>query len=282
MQKIKQHPILFILLFYFVCFVFRTIEYLYIRTDQSIIGEAFIHKLLGIVLLVIAIRYLKYTKADIGFTSTGVIRNLLLGCGLAVLVFTVGYGVEMMISQNAALRFYATSYAVEGNRVMEGGALFVLICVVGNIINVVMEEGIFRGLFVKLSEEKHTFLFACLFSSILFGFWHIAQPLRNVIDGVQSVNGAVTMGLMLVGTSFLGGIQYVLLTKATGSLWAGMAAHFINNASANLLHVVTANGVDDLMTIRISIAQTLSFLIVLVYYLSKRRKDINVETQKPE
>jgi membrane protease YdiL (CAAX protease family) len=79
------------------------------------------------------------------------------------------------------------------------------------------------------------------------------------------------MGLMLVVTSALLGIQYCMLYKITGSLWAGMAAHFINNASSNLLHIETITGIDELLTIRISVAQTLSFVIVLILFLRYRR-----------
>lgn len=64
---------------------------------------------------------------------------------------------------------------------MEQGFLLILICFLGNIINVIMEEGVFRGLFLKPTEEKLLFLKSCIFSSVLFGFWHILQPLRNFL-----------------------------------------------------------------------------------------------------
>jgi membrane protease YdiL (CAAX protease family) len=275
MKTFKQNPIRFILLFYAVCFVFRGIEYLVIRTDQSFIGEAFIHKLIGIALLAAAVWLIEYKWRDIGFTANNMIRNLFAGLLLGVVVFSVAYGTELIIhaaADNApSLRFYVTSYAIQGSRAMQDGLLFFLICVIGNIINVIMEEGVFRGLFVRLTEERHSFFKATVISSVLFGFWHLAQPVRNILDGEQSIPGAVMMGLMLVVTSALLGVQYCMLYKITGSLWAGMAAHFINNASSNLLHVETISGIDELLTIRISVAQTLSFVIVLVLFLRHRR-----------
>ena len=78
----KQDPIKFIWLFYFGCFVLRAVEYFIIRTDQSIIGEAFIHKLIGIGLLAAAIQYLGYRWRDIGFRAgdapKGICKGLLL------------------------------------------------------------------------------------------------------------------------------------------------------------------------------------------------------------
>lgn len=83
----------------------------------------------------------------------------------------------------------------------------------GNIINVIMEEGVFRGLFLKLTEEKLLFLKSCIFSSLLFGFWHILQPLRNFFDSVQSLEGAITFGIIYIIASTLIGIQYCMLEK---------------------------------------------------------------------
>lgn len=275
MTNIKKHPIRFILLFYFVCFLFRAVEYLVIRTDQSIIGEAFIHKLIGIGLLIAAIRLLQYKWSDIGFQAKRAVKGICLGLLFGGIVFAIAYCTEMAMQisagNNPSLQFYITSYAIQGNRVMQDGTLFILICVMGNIINVIMEEGVFRGLFIRAAEEKYSFTKACLLASFLFGIWHIAQPIRNILDGEQSPIGALMMGLMLVGTSMLGGIQYAMLYKVTGALWVGMAAHFVNNTIVNLLHVVTVSGVDELQAIRITIAQTLSFIAVLIIFFKKRK-----------
>ena len=62
-----------------------------------------------------------------------------------------------------------------------------------------------------------------------------------------------------------------------------MTDHFLNNTIVNILHVASAAGADELQTLRITVAQTLSFIIVLVIYLKSgaRRKptfrsDINI------
>ena len=162
-----------------------------------------------------AVRFVKYKWCEIGLSTDTFVRGTLLGLLLGGGVFTVAYSVEIimlsMSGNSPSLSFYVTSYAIEGSRVMQDGVLFILICILGNIINVVMEEGVFRGLFVRMTREKYSFALACVLSSLLFGFWHIAQPVRNVLDGEQSIPGALMMGLMLVVASALIGVQYVML-----------------------------------------------------------------------
>ena len=69
------------------------------------------------------------------------------------------------------------------------------------------------------------------------------------------------------------GIKWGLLYQMTGSLYMGMADHFFNNCIAtNLLHVVTGEGIDDMMIVRVLIAQLISFGIVLAVWLKRKKK----------
>ena len=57
MKKLRS-PLLSVLVIYILCFIFRMIEYFMIRTDQTLLGEAIIHKIAGIIILWIAIKML--------------------------------------------------------------------------------------------------------------------------------------------------------------------------------------------------------------------------------
>ncbi|HWP79030.1 MAG TPA: CPBP family intramembrane glutamic endopeptidase [Candidatus Acidoferrum sp.] len=269
-----------VLLFYILCFAIRTAESLFIRTDRSVFGELFIHKLIGIALLGAAIGFLRMKWADIGFDRAGFARGILTGVSLGLPAYAVAYLAEFAIQaragENPALSFFATSYGVTGNTEMQSGFLFILICIAGNIVNVIMEEGVFRGLFMTALNKRLPAAGAILLSSVLFGLWHIVEPFRNFIDGEQSPAGASMMALMLFAASTVFGIALCLLFRVTGSLWAGMVLHFMNNAGANLLHVVSSSGTDGLQTMRIAIAQTLLFAAIAIWYamrFSKRAKE---------
>jgi membrane protease YdiL (CAAX protease family) len=252
--------------------MFRIFEILVIRTDQSVIGEAFIHKLLGFAALGVALCILRLRWRDIGFVKSKFWRGMLHGGLLGAGVFVVAYGVEILLTKSATLQFYVTSYDPTGNGVMQDGLPFVGICIIGNVVNVAMEDGVFRGLFMLSGERKHSWFKAMIFSSVLFGIWHGIMPLRNFLDGVQSGGEAVTNAVMLIAVSFVFGAELCMLCKIEGGLWAGMTLHLINNASVNLLHVAGADGVDGLQTMRIAIAQALAFTAILIAFIAKRKR----------
>ncbi|MDE7428199.1 MAG: CPBP family intramembrane metalloprotease, partial [Lachnospiraceae bacterium] len=100
----------------------------------------------------------------------------------------------------------------------------------------------------------------------------IMAPVRSYYDGTMSYKGFVANAIMLAVTSGLVGFKFALMTKLTNSLYMAMGHHFINNAIVNMLHVVSSTGTDELMVVRITIAQTVSFVTILIWYIYVQRK----------
>ncbi len=267
---------------YCVLMIFRLIEYFYIRTDETFFGESFLHKLAGILLLGIVLHSLKWKWTKVGFGTLKVFKNILVGLFLGIFVYSVAYGVEwyFLFSQGEEPLFewYAVAYSLIDSPARHIAPLFFFLCVFMNVINVIMEEGWFRGVFQNLGEMKFSsFWKANFLSATLFGFWHIVMAGRGYIDGDLELNRAIIIGGIAVGSSFLMGLKWGMLANITGSVWAGMADHFVNNTIINLLHVETLGGSDELLMLRISIAQTLSFFIILIFYFKKSKKKRFVE-----
>ena len=264
-----------VLIIYIICYIFRILEYFILRTDKTFFGEAFIHKILGIIVLYTIIKSMPFNYENIGFTRKKVIFYLRQGLLFGIFVYSISYGIEILINmshgQFKSLEFYVSTYSVEGNIGKQTTIIFFLICILGNIINVIMEEGIFRGLLQKLFEQKYNFLLSAILSSLLFGFWHVVAPLRSYYDGTISFEEMFINIIILVVTSTLVGFKFSMMTKLTGNLYMSMGDHFVNNTIINILHIVSKDdSIDKLLVMRISIAQTLSFLIVLIYFkLSK-------------
>lgn len=273
----KRKRILSAVIFiYFLCFIVRFLEYFILRTDETFWGEAFVHKLIGIVILFIAVRYYNFKFAEIGFAKNQILYRLLGGLAFGLFVFIPAYLVEIIIAvmqgRFETLDLYVSAYSVNGTIGNQTGFLFFVICIIGNIINVLMEEGIFRGLFQKILEKKYSFAVSATIASGLFGLWHIMAPVRSYYDGTMSYKGFVANAILLVVTSSLVGFKFALMTKLTNSLYMAMGHHFINNAVVNMLHVVSSTGTDEFMVVRITIAQTVSFVTILVWYIFVRRK----------
>ena len=272
----KQNVLTAVLAIYFICYGFRVFEYFILRTDKTWVGEAVVHKLTGIVILFAAVGFLRETLADIGLARKGGLRNIGKGLFFGIGVFIIAYAVEIMMAiaggTFVSLQVYVSTYAVDQNLGHRTEWLFFIICIVGNMVNVFMEEGIFRGLFQKILEKKYSFMCSALIASILFGLWHIVGPIRNYFDGVSGVEGMIANAIMLTVTSALVGFKFALLTKMTGSLYMAMGDHFVNNTIVNILHVVSETGIDEMMFVRITIAQSVSFLLVLICYIRREHK----------
>ena len=278
MEKKKiTKPFMMVFAIYILYYVLHVTEVFLLRTDQTWIGEAVFHKFLGIVIMAIIAFMHGYKAEEIGFLKGKNILNVFKGLAFGFGVFVIAYTTEIIIAKTTgsydSLKFYVSAYAIDKNIGNRTEIIFFIICIVGNIINVLMEEGNFRGLFLRILGEKYAFTKAAIISSVLFGFWHIVSPIRNYVDGEQSLTGTIFNATFLLVASALVGLKFTMLTKMTGSIYMSMGDHFFNNTIVNLLHVVTKTGADELMTVRVSIAQSLSFVIVLICYCKWRRKN---------
>ena len=277
MRKIQggQKVFLTVGAIYLLCYGFRLFEYFILRTDQTWVGEAIVHKAMGIVILFGVSTWGKLTVTQMGFVKEKVFSNLIKGLVFGCSIFVLAYGIEIMIAvaQGSfhSLQLYVSTYAISQNTGYRTELFFFLICIIGNIVNVVMEEGIFRGLFTKVLEQRYSFVVSAIVASVFFGVWHMIGPIRNYVDEVMSMNSMIANIIMLVVTSSLVGFKFAMLTKMTGSLYMAMGDHFVNNTIVNLLHVVSNSGADEMMVVRVAIAQSVSFVLVLVCYIRQSR-----------
>lgn len=276
MRDRKERALTIVLPVYLLLFLFRIFEYFVLRTDQTFWGEAFVHKLIGIGILLLLLKRYNFKAGEIGFVKDKILPNLLKGLLFGLSIFILAYSVEILVvvfqGKFEALDLYVSAYAVDGNIGNQTALIFFIICIAGNVINVVMEEGVFRGFFQKILEKRYSFIKAAVIASLLFGFWHIMAPIRSCYDGTMSLGGLIANMIMLVTTSGLVGFKFAMLTKLTGSLYMAMGDHFVNNTIVNMLHVVSGTGMDEFMVMRIAIAQSVSFIIVCIWYIVEQRK----------
>ena len=149
-----KNPFITVLIIYLLCYVLHIAEYFFLRTDQTIIGEAVIHKILGIVILIIFSKKFGFSRKEIGFKAGKDLLCIIKGLGFGALVFLIAYTTEIIISVSQgtfkSLQLYVSAYAIDKNIGNRTELIFFIVCIIGNVINVIMEEGNYRGLFIKI------------------------------------------------------------------------------------------------------------------------------------
>ena len=274
MYLLKKKPILNCFIIFTICLIARVIEYFVIRTDESILSENFLHKVFGIILLWTILYYAKLKWRDIGFNTKDIFSGIGKGLLFGFICCVFAYAIEGLILYNMnhsfKLSFYTTGFSLNNDMNQQTGIIFIFLCIIFNIINVWMEEGIFRGLFTKILEDI-SYNMSLFLIAFLFGIWHLVMPFRDYLEGKSSISNLLVMGIGYVILAGMMSIKWSLLYRMTGSLWIGLGDHLFNNVISNLLHVVSNNEVDNMQIVRILIWQILSFVIVLIIYKKWKR-----------
>lgn len=270
-RNIKCNPNHLCIVIFTLCLSVRFVEYFLIETDKTAIGENVLHKVVGIIILAFVLKRVNLSWSDIGFHRNSFISGILKGLLLGTVCFAISYGLELAIfilqGNPAHLEIYISSFSLTGSQVKNTGSVFFLLCVLFNVINVWMEEGVFRGLFIKTLSETKPFMQANFIAAFLFGIWHIVMPIRSYVNGKMSFAAMVLMAIGYIVLAGIMGIKWGLLYHITGNLWAGLGDHLFNNTVAtNMLHVVSLKGADELQIVRIMTAQIISFAFVLFKY----------------
>ncbi len=270
-RNIKFKPDHLCIVIFTLCLSVRFVEYFLIETDKTAIGENVLHKIVGIIILAVALKRINLSWSDIGFQRNGFISSILKGLLLGSVCFSISYGLELAIfilqGNPAHLEIYISSFSLTGSQIKNTDFISFLLCVLFNGINVWMEEGVFRGLFIKMLSETKSFMKVNFTAAFLFGIWHIVMLIRSCINGEMSFATMVFLGIGYIILAGIMGIKWGLLYHITGNLWVGIGDHLFNNTVAsNMLHVVSLKGADELQIVRIMVAQMISFAFVMIIH----------------
>lgn len=284
MKRKALPPLLLLLCAFLACEIVKDFEFLFLRTDQTILAENIICKLFAIALIAFCLKRMGWHWKTIGFQRRGIGRGLLIGISLGVVTFTAAYAIELLtlrlMGLHPRLSFYIANFALANQHVTGGSATALIICLAGNAVNVWSEEGLFRGLLLHLGKGSASDRKANRTQAVLFGLWHAVVPAVWLFDGSIGLAGA---GVMAVGYVILAGIlgyEWGLCALWTGAVWAGVFEHFFNNFLSNALHVVTETGADELQIIRIVLSNVFSLAIVMVLARNQRRRCQNQNAQR--
>ena len=183
-RSIKCKPNNLCIAIFTLCLLVRFVEYFLIETDKTAIGENVLHKVAGIIILALALKRIGLSWSDIGFQRNGFGSSILKGLLLGSICFSVSFGLELAIlalqGNPAHLEIYISSFSLTGSQIKNTDFVFFLICVLFNIVNVWMEEGVFRGLFLKTLSDTKPFMQANFIAAFLFDIWHTRNLIKSL------------------------------------------------------------------------------------------------------
>ena len=167
-----------------LCLSARFVEYFLIETDKTAIGENVLHKVVGIIILALVLKRVNLSWSDIGFHRNSFVRGILKGLLLGSVCFAISYGLELAIfilqGNPAHIELYISSFSLTGSQINHTDFVFFLLCVLFNVINVWMEEGVFRGLFLKTLSETKPFMQANYIAAFLLNKIAARWPAKAV------------------------------------------------------------------------------------------------------
>ncbi|MEH2957395.1 CPBP family intramembrane glutamic endopeptidase [Candidatus Merdisoma sp. JLR.KK006] len=264
----KRRTISVISMIFILLMIIRVIEIIFVKTDQTWVGENILHKICCILLVWTALEMLRLHWSDLGFSKKGLFTGLKYGFALGISTFFLSYAAEFIVllvmGKHPSLGFYITNFSLTQTHTNGSSLLAVIVCIIGNIVNVYAEEGLFRGLFFKIGMQYYSQKTANIIQALLFGVWHITNVINPLLDGSMNIAMAVFMGIGYILLSGILAYEWGMCAALSGMLWIGASEHLFNNFISNSLHTVTETGADEMMIIRITLSNVLSLLFVLV------------------
>lgn len=237
------HPILIPFALLFIAVLFRTVDIFFLGLAEAV-GEAFLHKALGFLLILLYLWAVGRSLPAIGLHGRFAYGAMAVGASGTLLTLVAGYGLQWSLSGAAGNQPVLVITAIDPQTGLAGGLGFALVLLAGNVINSFMEEGLFRGVMLTHFRVRISLWQANLLQAAVFGLWHLAWPAKRLLVGQTDIATAVSQAAIIVVGSTISGLGYGYLYLKTDNLWAPWLAHAINNSIFNLVHIQTIEGLD--------------------------------------
>jgi uncharacterized protein len=272
----KSKPIRVSLILLLLCVFLRILDILVFRLDE-LFGGIIISKILGFLLILFYVKFSKSKIREIGLHTKRLSGSFEWGLVFVIITLLLSYGTQFLflLINNAAPLFVWNEYT---------WLQLVLFVLIGNVINSLMEEGLFRGILFQGFMRRWSFWVANGFQAFLFGLWHIIGPIKQYTIGQLSLGGAIMNALIYTICSGIIGFLMGYLFYATSNLWICIVWHTIWNTCLNILSIQSATLAINNPTMAMStnafwISFTIAALLTMLF-LHKRKSYIAHLTAK--
>lgn len=233
-----SHPLLAVAYLLLLCLSFRIVDIFILKLDERI-GEIIISKSIGFILIILFLLLIGKRIKDIYLHRA----NLKIGISLAfiqvLLALSFCYGIKYLF---VALQGGEPYFALNDEYTILTVILFVFI---GNIINTLMEEGLFRGVMITTFTRMISFWKANTIQALLFGLWHIPWTIKDYLNGKIDFQALIINGAQYTLISAIMGFIMGYMFHKTKTLWTTIVWHTIWNSTLNLLLIKSLVFADD-------------------------------------
>jgi membrane protease YdiL (CAAX protease family) len=202
-------------------FLLRAVDLLVLRLDETPLRHL-PSKLLGWLVLGALLKRSGRHAADLGLHARSWMRQAMLGVLVSAVVLAAAYGVPLAALGSTGLPVRWLPRVAE---LLTASGLTVML--VFHAANALLEEGLFRGLLLRLFLTRLSPFRANLCQAALFGFWHIVWPVKWALYGGGSGSFVTDAGGYLLATGAVGFFFGDLFLR-TGSLWAPVVIHGVS------------------------------------------------------
>jgi membrane protease YdiL (CAAX protease family) len=267
-------PFLMIVILFVIAVFIRWIDNFVLRLDEKV-GELILTKSLGFILVILWVYLTGRRLKDIGLHSRKVGIALLIGAIATIAAFVVGYGVDYAFAYWQGNQPTFTIGAIDPKMGVTGSTIFAIWLIACNFVNSFMEEGLFRGVMGRLARIRLSFWGTILFTSFMFGIWHLPWVAKYYMLGQIETGSEIAMAMVFNSIpQFLIGIVYGYFYMKTNNLWAPWIAHTISNSVLNVLHIQTTQGVDASMPLRMMTYLAVMFLSLFIVKRIARKNQL--------
>jgi len=253
------------IVFVFIAFAARWLDFFYYNSPDKP-GSLIFSKLVGSLLVVLAVSILNLKWEEIGFTKKNFLKYLYYGLILLFVYIFLFYFLKPYLfylfkfsipefSLSFSFPYYDRNYILELSMLT---------------LNMVCEEGLFRGILQTRLKKIVPNFYAILIQSILFGLWHVPWALYNN----QGFFSFYNLNYFLYTFGF--GIIVGYIFEWTGTLTIPIIIHFFagdNPFSISFFRDEIENITsvrDGVITFAISLTMFAIFLLISYTLLKKK------------
>ena len=155
-----RYPIQIGIILFGIILVLRIIEIFCLRLDE-VWGEIFVSKLFGFLIIIGYLWLVKRKIRDIGLHSNNFLKSISIVIVVMTITLAFGYFAEWIYLARRGLQpsfiIAPISNSLDSELAIQGGFLFGLWLIFGNLMNSLMEEGLFRGVMITHFRVRLSF-----------------------------------------------------------------------------------------------------------------------------